>query len=185
MPIPIEVTTVGVRIRYKLESTPNTRPTANFIDLVGVASAPAFDMTPETIDVSTLKDYYTQYMPGRQDTGGDAQFTLNHSEAAIDAWNTLVTTALQGQLQGKKIWFEYYYPNCNKSYFFSGQPLPLGNGGVEQNSASTIPAHVIPNGIFGWYACSTYVILYCGNDDRIYVGTDGKAYDGNESELYS
>lgn len=146
----IEITTVGAKVQYCVESVAGTKPTTGYTELVGVASAPAFDMTPETIDVSDLSDYFTQYVPGRQDPGGDAQFTLNHSEAAIDAWEALVTAAETGLASGLRCWFEYVYPGATRSYFFCARPVALGNGGMEQNAADTIPAHVIPNGDFEW-----------------------------------
>ena len=147
---PIEITTVGAKVQYCVETVAGTKPTTGYTELVGVASAPAFDMTPETIDVSDLSDYFTQYVPGRQDPGGDAQFTLNHSEAAIDAWETMCTAANTGLASGLRTWFEYVYPGATRSYFFCARPLALGNGGMEQNAADTIPAHVIPNGEFEW-----------------------------------
>lgn len=154
---PIEITTVGAKVLWATEVTAGQRPTTAFTELLGVSSAPAFDMTPETIDVSDLSDYFTQYVPGRQDPGGDAQFTLNHSEAAIDAWETMVTAAETALADGKRLWFEYKYadPSATRSYFFCARPVALGNGGMEQNAADTIPAHVIPNGEFGWYTAST------------------------------
>ena len=154
---PVEITTVGSCVKYAVETTAGTRPTTGYTVLPGVASAPAFDMTPETIDVSDLSDYFTQYVPGRQDPGGDAQFTLNHSEAAIDAWEDMVDAAETGIASNKRLWFEYAYGDAaaTRSYFFCARPVALGNGGLEQNAADTIPAHVIPNGEFGWYTAST------------------------------
>lgn len=156
MPVtPIEITTVGAKVLYCV-GTGTTRPTTGYTELVGVSSAPAIEMTPETIDVSDLSDTITQYVPGRQDPGGDASFTLIHSDAAIEAWETMVSAAATGLASGNLTWFEYRYPiSGSKSYYFSGRPLTLGNGGLEQNAADTIPAHVIPNGSFTWAAQST------------------------------
>lgn len=152
---PVEIATVGAKVLYCVESVAGTRPTTGYTELVGVSAAPGFEMTPETIDVSDISDYITQYVPGRQDPGGDAAFTLNHSEAAIDAWEGMVTAANTGLASGLRTWFEYKYPNATRSYFFAARPITLGNGGIEQNTASTIPAHCIPNGEFGWLAAST------------------------------
>lgn len=151
---PVEIATVGAKVLYCVESVAGTKPTTGYTEILGVSSAPAFDMTPETIDVSDISDYFTQYVNGRQDPGGDAQFTLNHSEAAIDAWETMVSAAATALADGKRCWFEYKYPGATRSYFWSGRPITLGNGGIEQNTASTIPAHVIPNGSFEWAAAS-------------------------------
>ena len=147
---PVEIATVGAKVLYCIESVAGTKPTTGYQELVGISSAPGFDMTPETIDVSDISDYFTQYVNGRQDPGGDAQFTLNHSEAAIDAWEAMVSAATTALADGRRCWFEYQYPGATRSYFWSGRPITLGNGGIEQNTASTIPAHVIPNGSFEW-----------------------------------
>lgn len=152
---PVEIATVGAKVLWCVESVAGTMPTTGYTELVGVSAAPAFDMTPETIDVSDISDYFTQYVQGRQDPGGDAQFTLNHSEAAIDAWEAMVTAAETGAASGLRLWFEYKYPGATRSYFWSGRPLSLGNGGIEQNTASTIPGHVTPNGSFTWTTAST------------------------------
>lgn len=152
---PIEIVSVGAKVLYCVETTGGTRPTTGYTELVGISAAPGFDMTPETIDVSDITDTITQYVNGRQDPGGDAQFTLNHSEASITAWEAMVTAVNTALAQGKRCWFEYKYPAATRSYFWCGRPLTLGNGGIEQNAASTIPAHVIPNGEFEWATAST------------------------------
>lgn len=151
--VPLEIGTVGARVFYAIESTAGTRPTSAsaYTELVGISQAPGFEMTPETIDASDISDYITQYIAGRQDPGGDASFTLNHSDAARTAWEAMVTAANTAKASGLRCWFEYVYDGDDKAYFWSGLPLTLGNGGIEQNAVSTIPAHVIPNGSFGWY----------------------------------
>ena len=150
--IPLEIATVGSQVLWAVEETAGVKPTllSAYTQLLGVSSAPAIEMTPETIDVSDISDYITQYVEGRQDPGGDAQFTLIHSDAAIDSWEEMKTAADAGLLENKRLWFVYLFPKGNKAYYFSGRPLTLGNGGIEQNAADTIPAHVIPNGENGW-----------------------------------
>ena len=152
--IPVEITTVGAKVKYCVETTAGTRPTSGYTELIGVASAPALDMTVETIDVSDLSDTVTQYVPGRQDPGGDLQFSLNHSDEAIVAWNAMKSAADTGLVDKKRLWIEYAFPGATYSYFFCCRPLKLGNGGMEQNAADTIPAHVVPNGEFDWLAAS-------------------------------
>lgn len=147
---PIEITTVGAKVQYCVETVAGTKPTTGYTELVGVASAPAFDMTPETIDVSDLSDYFTQYVPGRQDPGGDASYTLNHTNAVITAWKALVTTAATDYPLGKRLWWAYVYPDATDAYFWCGRPLALGSSGISQNSLSTIPAHCAVNEIHGW-----------------------------------
>ena len=181
----IEISSIGACVRYKVEGTAGTMPTVNYIDLVGIASAPAFEMTPQTIEISNLGDPYTMYLPYKTDAGGDVQFTLNLSEQAIASWNELVSSSMTGWKSGKRTWFEYAYRGCSKSYFFCGIPLPLGNGGIEQNSLVTLTAHVVPIGGIGWHDKSDHIIAYIGTDSKMYIGTDNKFYDGTESHIYA
>lgn len=153
--VPVEITTVGAKVKYCVESSQGVRPTTGFVELIGVSSAPGLDMTVSTIDVSDLSDYITQYVPGRQDPGGDLQFTLNHSDEAIDAWAAMKSAADTGLASKLRLWIEYAFPNATYSYFYCARPQALGNGGMEQNAADTIPAHVVPNGECGWFAAST------------------------------
>ena len=178
MIVPIEITTIGAKVRWAVERSPGVMPTANFVEIPGVAVAPAFDMAPETIDVSDLSDSFTQYVPGRQDSGGDAEFELNHSDVAISAWEELCRIATSALAHRKRCWFEYSYPNAARSYYFCARPLPLGNGGMEQNAADTIPAHVIPYGEFAWYDKSTHtgVLYYVGADNRYYIDRNSQFY---------
>ena len=179
MPIvPVEISTVGAHVRWHVENQTGVRPTANYTELIGVSTAPAFDMVPEAVDCSTLADNIKQYIAGQQDPGSDAQFVLNHSEAAIQSWEELVTAAKVAAKQKKRVWFEYAYKSGKKSYYFCAQPLPLGNSGIEQNTISTITAHTIPNGKCGWYARSVYNIIYIGTDNKFYAGSDNKVYSG-------
>ena len=146
----LEITTVGASVVYAWESTAGTRPTTGYVTLPDVNEAPEFNLSIETIDASNITDYITRYALGRQDPGGDASFTLNHTDAVITAWANLVTTAATNYPLGKRLWFAYVFPDSNKAYFFAGRPTTLGNGGISQNILSTIPAHVVVNELHGW-----------------------------------
>lgn len=151
----LEITTVGATVKYCIETTAGTRPTTGYTEIPDVNEAPDFPMDVEVLDASNTTDLITRYVPGRQDPGGDKEFTLNHTEAVITAWDTLVTAASAAYATGKQTWFEYVYPDATKSFFFTAIPLALGNGGIAQNEVDTIPAHVICTGIGGWATKST------------------------------
>ena len=151
----LEISTVGATVKYAVEATAGTRPTSGYTVIPDVSEAPDFPMDVEVLDASNITDEVTRYIPGRQDPGGDKEFTLNHTEAVITAWDSLVTAAETAYKAGKATWFEYVYPNATKSFFFSAIPLALGNGGIAQNEVDTIPAHVICTGIGGWDTAST------------------------------
>lgn len=151
----LEITTVGATVKYCVETTAGTRPTTGYTEIPDVNEAPDFPMDVEVLDASNITDLITRYVAGRQDPGGDKEFTLNHTENVITVWNTLVSTASTAYAEGKQTWFEYVYPESTKSFFFTAIPLALGNGGIAQNEVDTIPAHVICTGIGGWEAKST------------------------------
>lgn len=151
----LEISTVGAHVKYAVEVTAGTRPTTGYTEIPNVSSAPDFPMEVEMLDASDITDLITRYIPGRQDPGTDKEFTLNHTEAVITAWETLVTAAQTAKAAGKATWFEYVYPSATKSYFWKGEPVALGNGGIEQNAVDTIPAKVVPQGGNVWDTAST------------------------------
>ena len=146
----LEITTVGAKVVYAWETTSGTRPTTGYVELSDVNEAPEFDLSLETIDASNITDTITRYVPGRQDPGGDAAYTLNHTDAVISAWGGLVTTAATKYASGLRLWWAYVYPDATDSYYWCGRPLALGSSGISQNSLSTIPAHCAVNEIHGW-----------------------------------
>ena len=146
----LEISTVGAQVAYCFETTAGTRPTTGYTVLPDVNEAPEFDLSLETIDASNITDKITRYIPGRQDPGGDAAYTLNHTNAVIDAWSTLLTNADTNYALGKRLWWAYIFPDVDDSFFWAGRPVALGSSGISQNSLSTIPAHCAVNEIHGW-----------------------------------
>ena len=152
-----EIITVGARVKYAFESTAGTRPTSGYVTLANVTEAPEIALSLETIDVSDLQDKITRYVPGRQDPGGEKQFTMNHTDAAITAWNTLVAQAETKKDSGLRLWWEYCYPNATNSFFFCGTPKQIGNSGIQGNSASTLTGSVVFEEYGGWLAHSSQI----------------------------
>ena len=146
----LEITTVGAKVVYCWETTAGTRPTTGYTELPDVNEAPEFDLSLETIDASNITDTITRYVPGRQDPGGDAAYTLNHTNAVITAWKGLVTTAATKYATGLRLWWAYMYPDAADAYYWCGRPVALGSSGISQNELSTIPAHCAVNEIHGW-----------------------------------
>lgn len=151
----LEISTVGAKVKYAFEATAGTRPTADYTELPNVSAAPDFPMDVEMLDASDITDLITRYIPGRQDPGTDKEFTLNHTEAVISQWEQMVTDYATNKADGKALWFEYCYPGATRSYFWKGEPVALGNGGIEQNAVDTIPARVVPQGGNVWATAST------------------------------
>lgn len=154
-----EIITVGARVKYAFETSGHEgeRPTSGYVTIADVTEAPEVSMSLETIDVSNIMDKITRYVPGRQDPGGEKTFTLNHTDAAIGAWNTLVALADTKKDSNLRCWWEYCYPNATNSFFFCGTPKKIGNSGISGNSASTISASVVFEDGGDWYPHSTQI----------------------------
>lgn len=151
----LEISSVGAKVMYCWETTAGTRPTSGYTQLPDVNEAPEQDLSVETIDVSNITDRITRYAPGRQDPGGDMVFTLNHTDAVIDVWDGLVSSASTMIPQGKRLWFQYQFPEASKAYFWAGRPMKLGTSGIAQNELDTIPAHAVLLDWEGWASKST------------------------------
>ena len=154
-----EIITVGARVKYAFEDSlhPGVRPTSGYVTLKNVTEAPEIALSLETIDVSNIQDKVTRYVEGRQDPGGEKQFTMNHSDAGITDWNTLVALAETKKDSGLRCWWEYRYPNAANSFFFCGTPKQIGNSGIAGNSASTITGSVVFEELGGWQPHSTEI----------------------------
>lgn len=151
----LEIISVGAKVKYAVETTTGTRPKSGFTTIPNISEAPEIPMEKEALDCSDISDEVTRYTPGRADPGGNVSFTANHTEAFIEAWETLVSAATTAKAKGCATWFEYSYPNAKKSFFFSGMPQALGNSGIAQNEVDTIPAVVTVTGVEGWAVAST------------------------------
>lgn len=152
-----EIITVGARVKYAFETTAGVRPTSGYVTLKNVTEAPEVSLSLETIDVSNTQDKITRYVPGRQDPGGEKQFTMNHSDDGINEWNTLVALADTKKDSGLRCWWEYRYPNSTNSFFFCGTPKQIGNSGFSGNSASTMTGSVVFEELGGWQPHSSEI----------------------------
>ena len=154
-----EIITVGARVKYAFEVSGHEgeRPTSGYTTLQNVTEADAVDKSLETIDVSNTQDKTTRYVPGRQDPGGEKKITMNHTDAGIAAWNTLVALANTKKESGLRCWWEYRYPNAQNSYYYCGTPQEIGNSGIQGNSASTLSGSIVFEEDGGWAAHSTEI----------------------------
>lgn len=152
----LEISTVGAVIKYCIETTKGTRPTTGYTVIPDITTAPAIDLTTDSLDASNVTDRIKRYIAGQQDPGGDKTFTANHTEDFITKWEAMKEAADEAYASGKECWFEYSFPSpATKSFFFSGQPQALGTDEVGINAVHTISASVIVTGVGSWAAKST------------------------------
>lgn len=141
------LSTAGMLVKYCVESTAGTRPTTGYTTIPGCKTIPEIFNDPNTLQSTPLSATKNHtYIPGLNDSGGSIALTVNDYPEFRTAWETCVSAydALTG---GKQMWFEVYYPDSGMdSFYFPGQPLPLGFGGAEVDSVLENNANILPQG---------------------------------------
>ena len=150
----LEFNTIGVTVKYCVETTIGTRPTSGYTKIPNIKGTPAIDMNPAKIQCTDLEDEYHRYVDGVKDVGDDFPFTANLTAALRTAWEALITAATTARAAGKAVWFEINIPNFG-SFFFAGFPQELGVNEMGVDSVIESTLHVVPNQIAGWANAST------------------------------
>ena len=150
----LEFSTIGVKVKYAIETTAGSRPTTSYVNIPDIKAIPDIALTPNQIDVTNLVDQYRRFISGVKDAGSDIQFTANMTASLKSIWNSLVTSAATAWASGKSTWFEVSIPNFD-SFYFAGIPSELGVAGMNVDAVVEAQLHVIPNQIAGWASAST------------------------------
>lgn len=151
----LEISTAGVSLKYAVETTAGTRPTASYTAISGIKETPDFNPEPSTLEVTDLSDtVWKRYIAGLKDPGGALSFTANLTSAFKTAWEGLVTAYTTGIAASKATWFEINVPTIG-SFYFSGIPDTLGINSMSVDAVAEITVYVTPNKIHGWDTAST------------------------------
>lgn len=150
----LEMNTIGVKIKYCVETSAGTRPTTGYTNIPDVKSIPEINLTPSTLEVTNLVDKFKRYIPGVQDPGTDFAMNGNMTSSLKTAWASLVSAAASAWASGKSTWFEVAIPNF-ESFYFAGMPVDLGLSSQAVDAVEEANMHIIPNQISGWAAAST------------------------------
>lgn len=152
------VSTAGMLLKYAVETTtPGTRPTTGYTAIPGCKAIPAIFNEPNTLDSTPLSATRNKtYIAGLNDSGGSVAVTVNDYAAFRTAWEACVS-AFESLTDGKQMWFEVVYPDGSTldSFYFPGEPLPLGFGGAEVDSVLENNANILPQGDYLFAAAST------------------------------
>ena len=94
---------------------------------------------------------------GLDDSGGAIQLTVNDYEAFRDAWETCVAAYATAAAADKGFWFEIAYQTGSglDSFYFPGEPLPLGFGGADVDAVLENNLNIAPQGDYIFAAAST------------------------------
>ena len=151
----LELSTAGVSLKYCVETTAGTRPTASYTAVPNIKETPDFNPEPSTLEVTDLSDtVWKRYIAGLKDPGGALSFTANLTSAFKTAWETLVSAYETGIASSKATWFEINVPTVG-SFYFAGIPSELGINGMSVDEVAEVSVYITPNKIHGWDTAST------------------------------
>ena len=150
----LEMSTIGVSLKYATESTAGTRPTSGYVAIPDIKEIGGNDATPSQLDVTNLADTHKRSIPGVIDSGSDVAITANMTASLKTAWTSLVSAANTAWASGKSTWFEVAVPNFD-SYYFAGLPSDMGYNQLGVDAVIEATLHIIPNQIGGWASAST------------------------------
>jgi len=151
------VSTAGMLVKYAVEATAGTRPTSGYTTIPGVKAIPALFNDPNMLQSTPLSATKNHtYIVGLNDSGGAVQLTVNDYAEFRTAWEACITAyaALTG---GKQMWFELTYQDGSNldSFYFPGEPLPLGFGGADVDAVLENNMNISPTGDYEFAAAST------------------------------
>lgn len=151
------VSTAGMNVKWCVESTAGTKPSAGFTVIPGCTAIPELFNDPNTLQTTPLSATHNHtYIKGLGDSGGSIALTVNDHEAFRTSWSACVA-AYAELTGGKQMWFEIAYPTGSNldSFYFPGEPIELGFGGAEVDSVLTNNANILPQGDYVFAAAST------------------------------
>lgn len=132
------LSTLGVLFSYGVETVANTKP-ETFKWLERCNNIAGISLDTETIDASSLEDYTTKNVAGRQDNGGSWAVTFNLTEEVTAQLEGMIAEYVAAKAQGLNTWFQVYHPEMDKAFFVVAEPprvLPMPEMG--QNELQTI-----------------------------------------------
>lgn len=152
------VSTAGMLVKYAAEATAGTRPTTGYTTIPGVKAIPAIFNDPNMLQSTSLEATLNHtYIRSLNDSGGSIQLTVNDYEAFRDAWETCISAYETASAASKGFWFEIAYQDGSDldSFYFPGEPLPLGFGGADVDAVLENNMNIAPQGDYLFAAAST------------------------------
>lgn len=152
------VSTAGMLVKYAAETTAGTRPTSGYTLIPGVKAIPELWNDPNMLQSTPLSATKNHtYIAGLNDSGGAIALTVNDHKAFRDAWGDCLSAYATAAAAEKGFWFELVYQDGSDldSFYFPGEPLPLGFGGAEVDSVLENNANIAPQGDYLFAAAST------------------------------
>ncbi len=144
-----ELSTIGMSLAWGVETTLGTKP-ATFTKFPYAITMPERNLEPQAIDVTPLSETTShRFVPGLANDSSPIGIQFNMNDTAQTAWEAMVS-AYAGLSGGKAMWFEFYHPDLTDGFFFTGEPVALGFGGADVDSALNVTGYIVPNVIKKW-----------------------------------
>lgn len=144
-----ELSTIGMLLGYGLETVAGTKPAA-FTKFPYAITLPERNLEPQAIDVTPLSETTShRFVPGLANDSSPIAIQFNMNDTSQAAWEAMVS-AYAGRGAGLSMWFEFYHPDLSDGFFFTGEPVALGFGGADVDSALNVTGYIIPNSMKKW-----------------------------------
>lgn len=132
------ISTLGVKFGFGVESTLGQKPSA-FTWLERCNTINGINLATEIIDASSLEDYVTKKIAGRQDSGDSWTVTFNYTPEVAAQLKQMISDYNTGKASGLRTWFEVWIPNATNGFFVVAEPPQvLSMPEFSQNSLLTI-----------------------------------------------
>lgn len=153
----IDLTTIGVKVSWVVETAAGTRPTTGYKKFTGIKSTPDYNSAPETIETTTFDNLeYRSYTQGLKDQSDAKEYVANFTNQFIDEWEAFVQAAETGSGTGLKAWICHEVPGLENAFYVPVEPSPLGFPSTEVAAVFEGSAYVTVSGEPVWGAAPTY-----------------------------
>lgn len=143
----VNLSTIGVRLYYGVETEAGVRPTSGYTRIFGIKSTPSLNPAPDTIETTTLDELeYKTYVDGLKDLGGALEFLFNLTEELIGRWDALMTAYETAKASNLNTWFAIVVPGLSEAFYFPGNPSSMGLPETSVNTVLEITNYITPVG---------------------------------------
>lgn len=133
----MDLTTIGVKVGYAVETAAGTKPTA-FKWLQRCKAVAGISLTNETVDVTALEDYIKKYAEGIADTGGEWPLTFGLNNDVVDALTAMRAESLAAKSSGLATWFVVWFPDLEDAFYVIAEPGMIPMPDISVASAAEI-----------------------------------------------
>ena len=153
----IDLTTIGVKVSWVVETAAGTRPTTGYKKFTGIKSTPDYNSAPETIETTTFDNLeYRSYAQGLKDQSDAKEYVANFTNQFIDEWDAFVQAAETGSGAGLRAWVCHEVPGLENAFYVPVEPSPLGFPSTEVAAVFEGSVYVTVVGEPVWGAAPTY-----------------------------